>query len=399
MGKNKGAGRGQAGAPPTKPPLDVAKGPNTPSDSQVENISLSVVNEKGGLGINATIFGSANPGATPDTRQNPGSLYHSLSSQTNYIQGGVYLQTGDVQVLVGGTHEFRVHQEILSRHSKFFSNQLRASTDSNGIIVAPRSEDIPVVVIRDITGEAFEDVLRLIYPPIKQPKFTLAQAERLLQTASALGMPGVIDFAMEILSEAPGCSPIQRYQIARRHSLADWQLIAIRQMVYRTRPLTYEEADILGALLTVQVARFREFFRARIFARFEPIIQKEGEEVEPRGHRGGSDPEAVASLRATAASGGLNLGRCQQAIYAGLKIVFDVDGNVPELEQYVINKEDSVMDNLEACLRLGGIRGRPCLCGGCFKSVNRITWTYCRAEEMGKKIEEEFILEPGNDSG
>ncbi|KAG9102053.1 hypothetical protein FRC07_010262 [Ceratobasidium sp. 392] len=399
MGKNKGAGREQVnGTTQPKPLLDGVGEAKPTSDAHTENVSFSVTDDKTGLGINVTKFGTANPGVGLDTRQNPGSLYHSPSSQTHYIQG-LYWQTGDVQVLVGGTHEFRLHQEILSTHSKFFSDQLRASTDSDGIIVAPRSEDIPVIVIRDITGEAFDDILRLIYPPpstIKQPRLTLAQVERLVQTASALGMPGVLDFAMDILSRAPGCSAIQRYRLAQRLALPGWQIDAVARMVYRTRPLTHEEADILGSLVTVQVARFREFFRARMFARFEPVVRREGEKAESQAHRGGSEPEAVASLDATVASGGLNLGRCQLAIYAGLKMVFDVDGNVPELEQYAMNEESFVMDNLEACLRLGGIGGRPCLCGGCLESIDRITRTYCRVDEMNAKIERELVLEPEN---
>jgi hypothetical protein len=306
----------------------------------------------------------------------------------------------------------------LAAHSNFFTEQLQVSVDSHGLVVAPRSEDIQVVVLRDITVDAFVDVLRLIYPlwvelyaldfsttgrmlshssparptTLKQPNFTPFQAKRLLQTAVSLGMPGIVNFAMDILSSIHDSASITTYRLAKEFSLPNWQLKAIKQLVYRTRPLSDDEAVILGVLVTAQVARLRELFRSRIFARFEPVVQVDSGEVESRIHQGGAESEAAAMLSAPAIGGGLNLGRCQQAILDALKLVFDMDGPKSMLAGYLIRSEASVMRNMEEWLRLGGMAGGASLCRGCLESVERVAKVYCRTEEMDLKIEKEIEL-------
>jgi hypothetical protein len=52
----------------------------------------------------------------------------------------------------------------MAAHSKFFKEQLKVSVDSEGLVVAPRSEDIPVVILRDVCVDAFIDILEMIYP-------------------------------------------------------------------------------------------------------------------------------------------------------------------------------------------------------------------------------------------
>lgn len=358
-----------------------------PNGEQLGNDIHSNTTTVGGTSPTASGM-TANPNTFPGARRGVDYTNKSTSSRTNYIQG-MYWQTGDMQVLVGGTHEYRIHQEIMARHSTFFAEQLRASTDSDGII-ATRSEDIPVVVLREITGEAFEDVIRLLYPSptaLKQPLYTTCQAERLLSTASSLGMPGVMDFAMELLSISPSYSILQFLRLAEQFSLVHWKVHAIQTLVYRTRPVSNAEAEVLGAVLTAQVARLREFFRARIFARFEPVVPaRDGDIV----HRSGAESEAIQALDETVSTGGLNLGPCQQAIYEALKIVFDVDGRRPHFVQYTFNDMVSVMGNLEMCLRPGLIGGGARLCKGCLESVGRLVQVYCRVEEMDSRIASEI---------
>ncbi|QRV96778.1 The BTB (BR-C, ttk and bab)/POZ (Pox virus and Zinc finger) domain [Ceratobasidium sp. AG-Ba] len=346
-------------------------------------------------GTSPTAFGAT---ADPTTRHGGDDTNHSTSSRERYVSG-MYWQTGDVQVLVGGTHEYRLHQEILVRHSEFFTEQLRASTDSDGII-ATRSEDIPVVVLRHIAGEAFDDVVRLLYPSrmltirgvgrhtsIKQPTYDTSQAERLLRTSSALGMQGVMDFAMEMLANSPSYSTLQLLQLSQQFSFTHWQAQCMKQLVYRTRPISNEEAEALGAVGTAQVARLREFFRARVFARFEPVDSDQNSEAL---HQSGSESEMIKAWSGVVSSPGLKLGRCQRSILEALKLVFDVDGNKSHLAQYVLKDDASIMDNLEVWLRLGSIGGGANLCKGCAESVGRLVQVYCRVKEMDIRIEEEI---------
>ncbi|KAG8721361.1 hypothetical protein FRC08_013724 [Ceratobasidium sp. 394] len=399
MGKNKNGGKGPSNTAPAKPHT-VGNAPEDEKSKDNSNVIAegeampgvdASVNAHACVDVNPPIVGHANPSVFPDAKRGRGDSFR----KTQYIQG-MYWRTGDVQVLVGGTHEFRLHQEILAAHSTFFSNQLRASADSDDIMVVTRSEDMPVIVLREITHEAFSDVLRLLYPQpnaIKQPDYTSYQAERLLQTAVALGMPGIIDFAMDkIFSNVPGCSPIRIYRIAEQYSLRGWQRKAITRLVYRSRALTDDEAEIFGATLTAQVARFRELFRARIFARFEPVIQQADGSTEPQTHKGGPDSEAVMKYSATV-TGGPDLGRCQQAILEALKLVFDVEGSGSHLAQYILKEEASITQNLETWLRLGGIGGGASLCKGCAESVGRVVQVYCRVEEMNARMERGLTLE------
>ncbi|KAG9090372.1 hypothetical protein FS749_000606 [Ceratobasidium sp. UAMH 11750] len=329
MGKNKNGGKGPSNTAPAKPHT-VGNAPEDEKSKDNSNVLAegeampgvdASVNAHACVDVNPPIVGHANPSVFPDAKRGRGDSFR----KTQYIQG-MYWRTGDVQVLVGGTHEFRLHQEILAAHSTFFSNQLRASADSDDIMVVTRSEDMPVIVLREITHEALSDVLRLLYPQpnaIKQPDYTSYQAERLLQTA---------------------------------------------------------------------VARFRELFRARIFARFEPVIQQADGSTEPQTHKGGPDSEAVMKYSATV-TGGPDLGRCQQAILEALKLVFDVEGSGSHLAQYILKEEASITQNLETWLRLGGIGGGASLCKGCAESVGRVVQVYCRVEEMNARMERGLTLE------
>ncbi|CAE6349394.1 unnamed protein product [Rhizoctonia solani] len=302
-------------------------------------------------------------------------------------------QSSDLEVMVAETTVFRVHQEIMAAHSKFFQEQLQVTVDSEGLVIAPRSKDVPVVVLRDICVDAFANILSLVYPrPGAHPRqtFTALQAEELLQTAHALGMPGIIRFATDILVRDPKSTPILLYQIAKRYSLAHLQLQSFRELVYRTRPLGDDEASIIGAETTAQIARLREHWRAGIFTRFEPV-QSDGQDA-TKPHRSGEESELVewSGYKASESTGARpELGRCQQAILEALKVVFRVDGPKTEFEGYIIQQELSVMRNLAEWLRLGKLRGGTSLCQGCMGSIDRAVRVYCQKDEMDVRIERE----------
>ncbi|CAE6487238.1 unnamed protein product, partial [Rhizoctonia solani] len=265
-------------------------------------------------------------------------------------------QTSDLEVMVAGTAVFRLHQEIMAAHSKFFQEQLQVTVDSEGLVIAPRSKDVPVVVLRDICVDAFTNVVSLIYPRPGvdyRRTFTALQAEELLQTAHALGMPWIVRTAMDILSRDHNTTPISLYMLSKRYSIADLQVQCFKELVYRTRPLSDEEALSLGATTTAQIARLREIWRAGIFARFEPV--QSSSLAETKSHRSGNDSDLVqwSGFKATALSGARpELGRCQQAMLEALKIVFNVDGPKTDFERYILEEESSIMRNLAEWLRL-----------------------------------------------
>jgi hypothetical protein len=194
MGKNKNAAKGNPGAIPAAPlTTDEHRGRaefGTDAKAQVDREVApgpdTSAKTKTVTGIGFASFGNANPSMPNDTSHELGSLRRDLLSPTHSIQG-LYFHTGDMEVMVSfislfshfhwafsyahvpyfqvaGTHVFRVHQELLAAHSDFFTEQLQVSVDSHGLVVAPRSEDIQVVVLRDIAVDAFVDVLRLVYP-------------------------------------------------------------------------------------------------------------------------------------------------------------------------------------------------------------------------------------------
>ncbi|KAJ1302371.1 hypothetical protein OPQ81_001184 [Rhizoctonia solani] len=304
-------------------------------------------------------------------------------------------QTSDMEIMVGGTTVFRLHQEIMAAHSKFFQEQLQITVDSQGLVVAPRSKDVPVVILRDICVDAFNNAVSLIYPrPGADPRgvaFTALQAEELLQTAHALGMPGIVRTAMDILSRDRNSTPVSLYQIAKKYGIPEFQIRCFRELVYRTRPLSDDEALALGTVPTAQIARFREIWRAGIFARFEPVQSNSA--ATAQSHRSGEDSELVqwsGYNRVASAGARPDLGRCQQAILEALKGIFKVEGPKSDFEEYVVREELSVMYNLAEWLRLGKLGGGNSLCQGCMGSIDRAVRVYCRNEEMDIRIEREI---------
>ncbi|KAF8671775.1 hypothetical protein RHS04_08075 [Rhizoctonia solani] len=309
-------------------------------------------------------------------------------------------QSSDLEVMVAGTTVFRLHQEIMAAHSKFFQEQLQLTIDSQGLVIAPRSKDVPVIVLRDICVDAFVNVLSLVYPPPgvdSRLKFTTLQAEELLQTAHALGMPGVIRSAIDILVQDPKYNPILLYQIAKRYMLLDLQLQSFRRLVYRTRPLSDDEGLALGAAPTAQIARLREYWRAGIFARFEPVRSEGINGAGAKPHRAGDESELVqwSGYKSSESAGARpELGRCQQVILEALKAVFNVDGPKSDFDEHVIQAEASVMWNLTEWLRLGKLRGGMSLCQGCMASIDRAVRVYCQKAEMDVRIEREVGASP-----
>ncbi|CCO31253.1 hypothetical protein BN14_05291 [Rhizoctonia solani AG-1 IB] len=211
-------------------------------------------------------------------------------------------------------------------------------------------------------------------------------------------MPGIVRLAIDILVKDPKSTPNFLYQIAKRYGLADLQLKSFRDLVYRTRPLSDDEALTLGATTTAQIARLREYWRAGIFARFEPV--QSDNQAGTKAHRSGDDSELVqwSGYKASEPTGTRpELGRCQQAILEALKVVFNVDGPKSDFEGYIIQQESSVMRNLAEWLRLGKLRGGTSLCQGCLSSIDRAVRIYCQKDEMDARIEREFGDTP--DSG
>ncbi|CUA78300.1 hypothetical protein RSOLAG22IIIB_13061 [Rhizoctonia solani] len=325
----------------------------------------------------------------PDTtRSKTISLY--THSPSNEKIRWLDFQTSDLQV--AETEVFRLHQEILAAHSTFFREQLQVSVEKEELVIAPRAGDVPVVVLREICVDAFVNAISLIYPPpgvSTRRVFTRMQAEGLLQTAHKLGMPGVIQVAMESLANDHNLAPISLFEYATRYNLFKWQLRSVRELVYRTRPLSDDEALVLGTVTTAQIARLREIWRAGIFARFEPV-QTDGL-VEPKPHRSGEDSDLVRwSALGKAEEGRLELGGCQRAMLEALKVVFSVDGPKSEVERYIIQEEHSVMRNLAEWLRLGRLGGGTELCRGCIASIDRAVRVYCLKDEMDVQIEREI---------
>lgn len=200
-----------------------------------------------------------------------------------------------------------------------------------------------------------------------------------------LGIAGVCDFAMDILSTAPGATALTTYNLSHQFSLPHWKVKSIQELVYRIRPLTDHEAQVIGALATAQIARLRELFRSRIFARFEPVTKPERDGVDTQPHQAGRDSEQLWRT----AGKNRGLGRCQQAMLDALKLVFDVDGLQSEPMRQIFQGEASVTTSLKDYLRSGPVEGGVPLCKGCLDSVGKVVEIYCKKEEMDETIEQE----------
>ncbi|KAB5590581.1 BTB/POZ domain containing protein [Ceratobasidium theobromae] len=301
-------------------------------------------------------------------------------------------RTGDLQVIVAETHVFRLHQEIMIVHSRFFREHLQMDDDEAA--TAPSPEDIPVVSLRDISPDAFTDVLDLIYlrpgAEVRRPT-SRQQVEQLLYTAHILGMPEITEFAMNSLASDFAYTPVSLYLLAGKLSLPSWQFKCIRELVYRTRPLSNEEAKALETLTTARVSRLREEFRARIFSRFEPVVDPEKYYQETH-HQSGDDSDLVKWSSTAGRTTGIrsDLGKCQQAILEALKVVFNADGLRSDRERRLIREDVSVTMNLVEWLRLEKTGGVPVLCNGCKASVEKAARIYCRQDEMDERIEREL---------
>ncbi|CAE6502062.1 unnamed protein product [Rhizoctonia solani] len=387
MGKNKSGGKGADVSATTN-------GAHKKSNETKPDASVAAAEGLGNEGKPPTNTGSGGASTTGDllgdTRPRKSSMIGHASSADNVRW--LDFQTSDLQVMVAETEVFRVHQEIMAAHSTFFREQLQISVEKDGLVAAPRAGDVPVVVLRDICVDAFVNVISLIYPPPRantRRTFTRIQAEELLRTAYELGMPGVIQTAMEILATDHHFTPISLFELAGRCGLVKWQLRCVRELVYRTRPLSDEEALAIGTINTARIARLREIWRAKIFARFEPV--QSDSLAEPKPHRSGEDSDLVRwSAFEKSEEPRPELGRCQQAILEALKVVFNIDGPKSDFERYIIQEDSSVMRNLAEWLRLGGMAGGMGLCRGCMGSIDRAVRVYCRKDEMDVRIEREL---------
>ncbi|CAE7101523.1 unnamed protein product [Rhizoctonia solani] len=310
------------------------------------------------------------------------------SSSTEHIKWPDF-QSGDLHVMVAETEVFRLHQEILAAHSTFFREQLQISVDKEEIVAAHRAGgDVPVVVLRDISVEAFINIISFIYPPPWKPYTRRIQPKELLQTAYTLGMPAVMQTAMETLAEEPNSTPISLFKLARQYEFVEWQHRCVRELVYRTRPLSNDEATDIGTIATAQIARLREVWRAGIFVRFESVLVESL--AEPRPHRSGEDSDLIKWSRFGSEEPRPQLGRCQQAILEALKVVFNIERPKSEFERYILQPDASVMRNLAEWLRLGGLPGGIGLCRGCMESIDHAVQVYCRKDEMDVRIEREI---------
>lgn len=160
----------------------------------------------------------------------------------------------------------------------------------------------------------------------------------------------------------------------------------MQELVYRIHPLSNNEAQVIGALATAQIARLRELFRSRVFARFEPVTNTEAASLDTQTHRPGQESEEVWRTEGR----GRDLGKCQQAMLNALKFVFDMDKHQNEPMRQMVQGEASVMASLMDYLRRGSDEGSIHLCKGCLESVEKVVEIYCKKEEMNKTIEQEI---------
>ncbi|QRW23898.1 The BTB (BR-C, ttk and bab)/POZ (Pox virus and Zinc finger) domain [Rhizoctonia solani] len=258
-------------------------------------------------------------------------------------------QSSDLEVMVAGTTVFRLHQEIMAAHSKFFQEQLQLTIDSQGLVIAPRSKDVPVIVLRDICVDAFVNVLSLVYPPLAS-EIHHSSSRRITTDGTCTRMPGVIRSAIDILIQDPNTTPFYSTK-SPRGTCSDYNSKlseACTALVPERRRRTSARGSADGPNRSVERVLAR-----RIFARFEPCGQR-CQRPGAKPHRAGDESELVqwSGYKSSESAGARpELGRCQQVILEALKAVFNVDGPKSDFDEHVIQAEASVMWNLTEWLR------------------------------------------------
>ncbi|KAF8596114.1 hypothetical protein BDV93DRAFT_78736 [Ceratobasidium sp. AG-I] len=163
-----------------------------------------------------------------------------------------YFPRGDLVILVEHIL-FRVHQDILERHSGFFE-ALFASPSNDDTV--GRSDERPLRLPRDLsTAQAFTTICKFLYPPLvgALPNVTIKDLdvwEPVLDATLALQFTGIQDYISRGLCNDKKNIHLftsRLFNIADRIGDEDLKWECYYEFFYRVRPLSLDDGRILGA--------------------------------------------------------------------------------------------------------------------------------------------------------
>ncbi|EPT02416.1 hypothetical protein FOMPIDRAFT_1118244 [Fomitopsis schrenkii] len=169
-----------------------------------------------------------------------------------------YFDDGNVVFRVEDTL-FNVHRYFFKRDSLVFRDMLSSPSAVPG---EGLSETDPIV-LEGVRSADFANLLSCFYPSTlrKGELSDFAALNLVLDLALKWEFDTVRDFIAQEIERK--CGLAEQITTARRLGMRDWCWAACEKMCCRRGPVTLEEAEILGIVDTVRIARVRERLRGQ----------------------------------------------------------------------------------------------------------------------------------------
>ncbi|KAI0922750.1 hypothetical protein AcV5_009643 [Taiwanofungus camphoratus] len=206
--------------------------------------------------------------ATPSTRpQTPAAGFGSTSSSSPIppedgtpTRHTVYYFQDELITFQVEHHFFKIHRYFLARESEFFQTMFqlpRRDEDMEG------QTDDTAILLPDVTCQEFESLLDFLYNGMHDDyKPDLSQWVNILSISTRFICDKVRERAiLEIDRHRPRIDPVEKIVLANKHSIPKWLTPSYEAICQRAHPLEIAEAEKLGLVTTVLLARAREAVR------------------------------------------------------------------------------------------------------------------------------------------
>ncbi|KAK7042602.1 BTB domain-containing protein [Favolaschia claudopus] len=196
--------------------------------SQVENVTPA-------------IFDSQGPGTDPEIPKNNKKYYFD----------------DDLSIFSAGNQRFKVHRHFLRKESEHFKGMFTCPPPPEGPDGTCDERPIPLY---GVTPAEFEALLDFFY----EEKFQRSMAStqewiNLLSISTRYVFQRVREAAIRALDEP--LPSVDRIVLAEKHDIPHWLRIAYVEICERSKPLSGEEAEKIGARKTAMLAQARETVR------------------------------------------------------------------------------------------------------------------------------------------
>lgn len=150
---------------------------------------------------------------------------------------------------------YKLHRSLLAQAGGGFQAMFERPPPGDGL-----GTDEDPMILRDVTSEAFEALLSVIYISLPFREYSSSSLVHILRLATRFECESVRAFAIATLSQTPHVLPaLEMLRLAKECNIADWVLPPLLEFSRLRLPLPAE----LGAELLSRIAHARDILIAR----------------------------------------------------------------------------------------------------------------------------------------